>query len=255
MLASVPDPLLDDLAHVHVKTLFPLHKRQNAGATRVLFSARGYEGLVGFAFPTPGARLVHVLDAIAVAWVALWIVLSLLVAREVRDLRGLSDTVVTAGVAIEETGNLVRTLGSVPFVGGRVGEVADRVETAGRSAQVSGRESRQSTHDLSVLLGLSIGLIPTLPLLGLYLPLRWTWTRESRAVRRALRRSPGDPKLLEFLARRAIATSTYDKLMAVSENPYVDLEEGRHAALAQLELARLGVRLPSPGPEPVTTSM
>jgi hypothetical protein len=209
---------------------------------------------MGFAFPTPGARLVHLLDVVAVAWVALWIVLALLVAREVRDLRGLSDTVVTAGVAIEETGNLVRTLGSVPFVGDRVGEVADRVEVAGRSAQVSGRDSRQSTHDLSVLLGLSILLIPTLPLLGLYLPLRWAWTRESRAVRRALRRTPGDPKLLEFLAYRAVATSTYDKLLAVSEDPYRDLEQGRHGALAQLELTRLGVHEPVSRPGTAGTS-
>jgi hypothetical protein len=196
------------------------------------------------AFPTPGARLVRVLDAVAVAWLALWIVLAVLVAREVRDLRGLSDTVVTAGVAVEQTGGLVRTLGSIPFVGDRVAAVADQVEAAGRSAQLSGRESRQTTHDLSILLGLSIGLIPTLPLLGLYLPLRWTWTREARAVKRALRRAPDDPRLTEFLARRAVATFPYDRLLAVTDDPYRDLEQGRHGALAQLELRRLGVQPP-----------
>jgi len=194
------------------------------------------------AFPTPGARLVRLLDAVAVAWIALWVVLAVLVAREVRDLQGISDTVVTAGVAVEDTGALVRSLGSIPFVGDRVSEVAAQVEEAGRSAQLSGADSRDSTEDLAVLLGLSIGLIPTLPLLGLYLPLRLTWTREARAVRRALRRSPGDPRLTEFLARRAAATFPYDRLLEVSDNPYRDLEEGRYAALAQLELTRLGVR-------------
>ena len=188
---------------------------------------------MGLAFPTAGARLIRLLDVAAVLWVILWVALALLIGKEVRNLRDLSDTVVnavvpinfllgdreiahvikdsdidtvvTAGVAVEETGGLVRNLGSIPFVGGRVSEVADEVEQAGRSAQVSGRESRDSTEDLSVLLALCIGLIPTLPLLGLYLPLRWTWTHEARAVRRALRERPADARLTEFLARRAVA--------------------------------------------------
>lgn len=197
---------------------------------------------MGLAFPTAGVRLVRVLDVAAVLWVALWIVLALLVGREVRNLRELSDTVVTAGVAVEQTGGLVRTLGNVPFLGSRVSGVADEVEAAGRSAQESGRDSRDSTENLSVLLALCIGLIPTLPLLGLYLPLRWTWTHEARAVRRALRFRPDDPLLTEFLARRAVVNFSYDRLLAVSQQPYRDLEEGRYDELARLELERLGIQ-------------
>jgi hypothetical protein len=120
--------------------------------------------------------------------------------------------------------------------------VADEVEAAGRSAQESGRDSRDSTENLSVLLALCIGLIPTLPLLGLYLPLRWTWTHEARAVRRALRFRPDDPLLTEFLARRAVVNFSYDRLLAVSQQPYRDLEEGRYDELARLELERLGIQ-------------
>jgi len=199
---------------------------------------------VGLAFPTAGVRLIRVLDVVAVLWVALWVVLALFVGREVRDLRDLSDTVVTAGVAVEQTGGLVRTLDNVPFLGARVSGVAEQVEEAGRSAQQSGRESRDSTEDLSVLLALCIGLIPTLPLLGLYLPLRWTWTNEARAVRRALQNRQGDPLLIEFLARRAVANFSYDRLLLVSDKPYRDLEEGRYQPLAGLELERLGIRPP-----------
>jgi hypothetical protein len=197
---------------------------------------------VGLAFPTAGVRLIRLLDLVAVVWVVLWIALALLVGREVRNLRELSDTVVTAGVAVEETGGLVRSLGAVPFVGKRVSEVADEVEAAGRSARVSGRDSRDSTENLSVLLALSIALIPTLPLLGLYLPLRWAWTNDARAVRRALEQSPSDPLLVEFLARRAVSNFPYDKLLAVSAQPFRDLEEGRYGSLARLELDRLGIR-------------
>ena len=197
---------------------------------------------MGLAFPAPGVRLIRLLDAVAVAWVVLWVVLGLLVGREVRQLRELSDTVVTAGAAIQQTGGLVRGLGNIPFVGDQVSSVAAQVEQAGKSAQVSGRDSRDSTEKLSVLLALSIGLIPTLPLLGLYLPLRLTWTRDARAVRRALRRAPSDPLLVEFLARRAVSNFPYDTLLAVTPEPFRDLEDGRFENLARLELDRLGIR-------------
>jgi hypothetical protein len=197
---------------------------------------------MGIAFPVPGVRLIRVLDASVAVWIVAWVVLALLVGREVRDLRQLSDTVVVAGVGVEETGDLVESLCSVPFVGGSVGEVADRVRAAGRSAQASGRDSRDSTDNLSILLALSIGLIPTLPLLGLYAPLRVTWTREARAVRRAVAAGSADPVLMEFLARRAALNLPYQELRAVSADPFRDLEEGRFDALAARELERLGLR-------------
>jgi hypothetical protein len=203
---------------------------------------------MALAFPRAGARLIRVLDVAAVVWMATWIVLGFLVAREVRHLRELSDTVVVAGVAVEETGDLLASLEGVPFVGSQVGDVAERVREAGRSARVSGADSRDSTQNLSVLLGLSIGLIPTLPLLGLYAPLRVAWTRETRAVRRALATRPSDPVLTEFLARRAVATLPYQELQAVSPDPFRDLEEGRFEALADRELERLGLSRPRTPP-------
>jgi hypothetical protein len=197
---------------------------------------------MGLAFPVPSARLIHVLDCAVVIWVVAWITLGLLVGREVRNLRELSDTVVAAGVAVEDTADLVDSLGSVPFVGGQVGKVADQVRAAGRSAQASGRDSRDSTENLSVLLALSIALIPTLPLLGLYAPLRISWTREGRAVRRAVAANPTDPVLRRFLANRALLNLTYQEVRAVSPDPFRDLDEGRVEALANRELRRLGLR-------------
>jgi hypothetical protein len=219
--------------------LFPTCKCGNLGSFFV--AGRVQEGM-GIGFPVPGVRLIRALDVAAAVWVVAWVVLALLVGREVRDLRQLSDTVVVAGVAVEETGDLVESLGSVPFIGGRVGEVAERVRTAGRSAQASGRDSRDSTENLSVLLALSIGLIPTLPLLGLSAPLRVTWAREARAVRRALAAGSADPVLKEFLARRAVLNLPYQELRAVSADPFRDLEDGRFDALAARELERLGIR-------------
>jgi hypothetical protein len=197
---------------------------------------------VGMAYPAPGSRLIRLLDVAVLVWIAGWLVLALLVAREVRDLRELSDTVVVAGVAVEDTGDLVDSLGAVPLVGGQVGQVAERVREAGRSAQVSGRESRSSVDDLSVLLALAIGLVPTLPLLALYAPLRIAWSRDASAVRRAVESDASDPVLLELLARRALLTQPYERIRAVTSDPFRDLEQGRFAPLADLELNRLGIR-------------
>ena len=151
--------------------------------TRGGFADYGYLRAMGIAYPTPSVRLIRLLDLAVIVWVVGWLVLALFVAREVRDLRQLSDTVVVAGAAVEDTGDVVDSLATVPFVGERVGEVADEVRAAGRSAQASGRESRASIDDLSVLLALAIGLVPTLPLLVLYAPLRIAWSRDSRAGR------------------------------------------------------------------------
>jgi hypothetical protein len=213
------------------------------GKHRVRIARTGYEAPpMGIAFPRASARLIHVLDAVVLVWVAAWVVLAVLVGREVRNLRDLSETVVLAGMAVEDTGDLVASLDGVPFIGSEVGDVATRVREAGASAQEGGRESRDSAENLSVLLALSIGLIPTLPLLGLYGPLRLAWTRDARGIRRALAASPDDPVLQEFLAQRAVANVHYDDLFAVSRDPFEELKAGRFEALANRELERLGLR-------------
>jgi hypothetical protein len=197
---------------------------------------------MGTAYPRPGARLIGLLDLAAVVWTISWIVLAIAVGREVRDLRQLSDTVIVAGVAVEETGDLVASLADVPFVGSRVGEVAERVREAGASARLSGRASRDSTEDLSVLLAVAIGLVPTLPLIGLYAPLRLSWARERRTIRRALALGVSDTFVEEFLARRAVQTLRYQELREVTADPWGDLASGRYGPLADRELLRLGLR-------------
>jgi hypothetical protein len=245
----VTDTPLDDFFQVH-DLCVPCFKGQKHG---VVFVDCGYFQAMGIAYPTPGARLIRMLDVAVVLWLALWIALAVLVAREVRDLRQLSDTVVVAGAAVEDTGDAVDALGTLPFVGNRVGNVADEVRAAGRSAQESGRESRSSIDDLSVLLALAIGLVPTLPLLALYTPLRVAWSRDSRAVRRALAASEPDPVLLELLARRALLSRSYEDIRAVSDDPIRDIEEGRLRLLADLELRRLGLEWPGTGPSRVSS--
>jgi hypothetical protein len=105
-------------------------------------------------------------------WIALWIALAIVTAHEVLALRDLSDTVVKTGRAVDTAGRALQTVAGIPFVGGRVSTLADQVRVAGQSAVASGRSSRDSATNLAVLLGVAVGLIPTVPMLALYLAVR-----------------------------------------------------------------------------------
>ena len=196
-------------------------------------------------FPRTPRRSTRVLlDLAVVLWVAAWIVVGLAVAREVQGLTDLSRTVIAAGVALEEAGGALQALDGVPFVGEDVGAIGERTERAGESARLSGRSSRESVESLSVLLGISIAVAPSLPLLALYLPMRLAWGRQVRAVRLALRRAPDDAAVDEFLAWRAVLNLPYDRLREASDDPWRDLEAGRHRKLGDAELRRLGIERP-----------
>ncbi len=188
------------------------------------------------------------LDAVLLAWAVVWIFIGLRVAHEVNGLAELSGTVSTVGSAVEDSSRTIRGV-DVPVLGQSVQELlgpdAARVlrqsENAGASARASGRHSRESIEDLSTLLGISVALIPTTPLLFLYLPLRITRARESRALRRLMDTSGGDPEVERFLARRAIQNLSYSRLRATSPEPWRDVENGHCRRLARAELARLGL--------------
>ena len=126
-----------------------------------------------------------VLDAVLALWVAGWIVLGVVVGREVQGLETLSETTVTAGRALDSAGQALGAVANLPLVGENVRELAARTREAGQSAVASGRESRDSIHDLSILLAVAIGLVPSVPYVLLYLPLRLSWRRQLVASRRA----------------------------------------------------------------------
>jgi hypothetical protein len=185
---------------------------------------------------------IRVIDLAVAAWIVAWIVVGLMVGREVSNLRQLSDTVVTAGNAIQQTGRALGPLGRLPFVGPELARVGGQIQAAGRSAVESGLASRDSTTRLRTLLALSIILIPTIPLAAVYVPLRLSWTRDVRAVRRSIKRFGDDPLFAEFLARRALQHLPYHKLREISPNPWSDVAAGEYRGLAQAELERLGLR-------------
>ncbi len=160
----------------------------------------------------PFGRKIWILDAVAVVWVILWIVLGLRVAEEVRGLTKLSQTVSQTGRGVEQVGDALGGLGGVPLVGGQIGRAARELQEVGRDTQRSARQARESAENLSLLLGVSVGLIPSSALFLFYFPSRMTMERERRALRRLLDRAREDPELDRLLRRRSLATMSYRQL-------------------------------------------
>src|SRR5919202_2576434 len=135
------------------------------------------------------------LDAALVAWVIVWCVLGFWVGREVHRLGGVTGSVRGVGGAVVDAGDAISGLKQLPIVGGAVASPGHDLTAAGRAAQQSADEARAGADRLAWLLGLSVALIPTLPVLAVFLPPRVALERDRRASR-----TVGD----EVLARRAV---------------------------------------------------
>ena len=180
-------------------------------------------------------------DLVVVAWVALWIAVGLLVAHAVGDLRTLSDTASDTGGAIADSADAIESLADTPLVGGEVDDAADGVRGAGQDISSEAGDTRGAIERLALLLGLSVALIPTVPVLWSYLPPRLSRGREKRALKRLVDAGRGDAAMESFLAHRAAHHLSYRRLRKITEKPWSDLEAGRCDALAQAELRRMGV--------------
>lgn len=181
-------------------------------------------------------------DVLVVAWVVLWIVVGLAVADTVGDLSSLSDTAADTGRAIANSAETLESLGDTPLVGGEIDGAAGEVRDAGEDIVRQGEDARGGIERLALLLGLSVALIPILPVLWSYLPPRLTRGREKRALKRLIAAGRGDVALESLLAHRAAHNLSYRRLRQVSDEPWRDLDEGRYRELAQAELRRMGLR-------------
>jgi hypothetical protein len=189
------------------------------------------------------ARAMRRLNLVLAIWAAFWIGIAAYTAYEVASLRTLSHTVVKAGAATESTGHALTAISHLPFVGGQIAQLGQQAIEAGASARASGASTSTTIDRLAVLFGVAIALIPTVPLLALYLPLLLGWRRDRRAVRQAIARWDGESGLEAFLARRALAHMRFDELRKLG----YDGTEGSapNSELAAAELRRLGLDRPA----------
>lgn len=184
-----------------------------------------------------GARAQALLDVALILWTAAWLWMGFTVGHEVRGLGELSGTVDRLGRAVVDVGGVI---GELPLIGDQVAGPADEIAGAGREAVASAGDARENARSVGLLLGISIALIPSSPVLLFYVPRRIALARERRALARAT--SAGrTPELDRLLAERAVVHLPYHRLRQVSADPYGDLRGGRHKKLADAELEWFGV--------------
>lgn len=184
-------------------------------------------------------RSVLAIDVVVITWTIVWIVMGITVGTFVARLGAVGDGLQDAGRAIGRAGDAVGRLSDVPLVGEGFGAVATEIRDVGRDTEADGRSVEDDVDRLAWLIGGSLALAPTLPILAVWVPPRVARERERHALRRSLRR--GDRLALGYLANRAVATRGFRELVAVSDDPLADLAAGRYEQLASLELEHLAL--------------
>lgn len=184
-------------------------------------------------------RLSRTIDIVLLAWLLLWCAIGYTLGRTVNELSRLSDGVIGAGEGVSDAAGALDGLADLPVIGGGIQDIAERIDAVGRGTVQKGEASKDTIFNVSLLIGLVVALGPTLPLIVIWLVIRAPLTRERRAIGRAL--DANDDGLEGYLALRAATRFPYARIAPVTTDPWGDLRSGRHAALASMELARLGL--------------
>jgi hypothetical protein len=164
-----------------------VHKTGVPRAAGLAAGPSGYTWGVVQAIPEPlvprGLAIRLAADIAVVAWVALWIVFGVSVARDVRGLTSVSDTIVVAASTVDRTADALTPLAKLPFVGDRIQQAQAGIHQAAEDARANAATSRQSIQDLARLLGWAVALAPTVPIVVGYAALRYFDARRHRRWR------------------------------------------------------------------------
>src|SRR3954454_22122808 len=174
-----------------------------------------------------------VVDAAVLAWVLVWALAGYAAGRGLDRVSEVAHSAEGVGAAVERTGRSIRDV-DLPVVGNVLRDPGNEVIAAGRDAQAQARDSGDSVHKAAILLALAVWLVPTLPLLLLYAPVRVLRGRDTRALRLLVADHPDDAGLDQLLAARALAHLPYRRLQAMGA-PWADYGAGDYRALADAE--------------------
>lgn len=190
------------------------------------------------------ARAVRWLDVGVVVWIVVWAALGVLTWHDIRSQMQLTSDVIKVGTAVRDTGRALGVVGSLPLIGGSIGDFAGKIETLGNEVLTSGQSSRAGIGQVAVVAGVAVGVLPAALVLFLYLPVRVRWRRQVKAIADSLPAFAGDPGFEQYLARRAVDALPWDTLYGLSKDPWRAIANGDFRAFADAELARLGLKRP-----------
>jgi hypothetical protein len=193
---------------------------------------------------TADESTIRLLDGLVIFWLVLWLLIGAWSAVTIWQVAYLGDTITNSGRALETAGTALTKVGSVPVIGGEAGELGDEVVTTAADVASRGQVVKGQLRQLALMLGLSIMVMPTTPVVGMYLPLRIARRREIAGIRRALAQHGHDAQLDRHLAQRALDHLPFTTVRSLSPDPWRDIAEGKTGRLADAELERLGLRRP-----------
>lgn len=117
-------------------------------------------------------RRADLASGVVALWVVFWLVVGVWTGYELWQLSQLGATVADSGQALDAAGSALQSLVDVPVVGDSTAELGGEVREAATDIVGGALEAQETTRRLSVLLGLTIALVPSLPVLALFLLLR-----------------------------------------------------------------------------------
>lgn len=181
-------------------------------------------------------------DLALLVWAYIWIRIGL-------HVKGLIDRLADPGATIERAGSgfagtlfeISSKVGEVPVVGGALEAPFNAAGEAGRVLERAGSAQQDIVHAIAIWLGVLLALIPISYVLYKYLPDRIRWIREASAAA-GLRIDAAD---MHLFAIRAVARQPLYELKRVTADPAGALQNGDYEALATLELASLGLKVPA----------
>jgi hypothetical protein len=187
------------------------------------------------------ATSLHVIDGVVLLWVLLWLAIGAWVGYTLWGIASLGDTLGDAGRTLGAAGQLLQRAGDIPIIGDRSRALGDDVRGTAAEIIAQGRRSAELGRQLSILLSVTVVVATLAPVLLPYVPARIARSREVRRLLHTLRTAQDTHALDAHLAQRALLSVPLDRLPVVTLSHPPD-GDGRTRALADAELARLGLR-------------
>ena len=191
-------------------------------------------------------RRVVAVDLLVIGWVLLCLMLGIAATKRINHLGTLGDGLISAGDSVAGVGHAIGGLADTPIIGGSIGAVADKIDALGASTAQQGRNGKAAVWKAALAIGILITLLPTLPILVIWIPARVAVERERASLRAAL--TANEPGVWEYLALQAVDDMSFRDLHKVSADPWEDIRQGRYETLARVELDRLGLTVPAGEP-------
>jgi hypothetical protein len=131
------------------------------------------------------ARTQHLMDSGLAFWVVLWLVVGAWTGYLIWQLTALSASTVDSGRSLAVAADALTNLGSVPVVGDASQDFGRRIGATAAQIVDAGHQADRSIRGVAVLVGLTVALGPSAPVLLFYLP--------ARLRRRVPGQDPPDP--------------------------------------------------------------